>query len=66
MTLQASNEMIATSLGISVRTVHAHVASLLRKIQCENRTQAVVSAIRESLLVPDHTTIVDLARWALH
>jgi DNA-binding CsgD family transcriptional regulator len=41
---------IATILGISPRTVHAHVRSLLGKLHCENRLQLIAS--RFSQLFP--------------
>jgi DNA-binding NarL/FixJ family response regulator len=40
------NSRIANRLGISQRTVRAHVSSLLERLGVENRTQAAVTAVR--------------------
>lgn len=65
MVIYPSNEAIAHAFGVSVRTVHTHVANLLRKMECSNRTQAVVLAMRERLLLPDSEAVVALSGWAL-
>lgn len=48
-----SNEGIATSLGIGVRTVHSHISSILAKLNSPRRTQAVASALRNGLFRPE-------------
>lgn len=50
----ASNAQIATSLNISLETVKSHVKKILQKLQARDRTQAVVIALRASLVnLPD-------------
>jgi len=44
-----SNREVAGELGISPRTVAAHVRSILRKLHLANRTQAALYALREGL-----------------
>lgn len=48
--LGLSNREIGRALGISVETVKEHVQNLLRKIQCSDRTQAAVWAVRNNLV----------------
>jgi len=48
--LGLSNREIARSLEISVETVKEHVQNLLRKINCTDRTQAAVWAVRNELV----------------
>lgn len=44
-----SNKQIATRLGISEHGAKRHVANLLAKLNCPNRTLAVALAVREGL-----------------
>ena len=44
-----SDRKIAASLSISVRTVSTHVHSILTKLAVENRTQAVLYALRSGI-----------------
>ncbi len=48
-----SNKQIARSLGISDQTIKNHVSAILRKINANDRTHAVVVAIREGLISLD-------------
>lgn len=43
-----SNRDVATMLGISEKTVKNHVTSILRKLAVNDRTQAVLHALRKS------------------
>ena len=50
-----SNKDIAASLSISQHTVANHVKSVLRKLAVNNRTQAVLIAMRNSwITLPEH------------
>ena len=44
-----SNQQVATSLGISIRTVTVHVSNLLRKTGSSSRTEAAMWAVRQGL-----------------
>jgi DNA-binding NarL/FixJ family response regulator len=48
-----SNKQIARRLGISEHGAKRHVANVLAKLNCPNRTLAVALAIRYGLLCPD-------------
>lgn len=47
-----SNKEIASSLKITLRTVKAHVSSILVKLNVNDRTQAAVLAVQEKLVEP--------------
>lgn len=56
------NKDIASELGMLEGTVKVHVKSILQKLGVNNRTHAVVSAIRQglipaSLVLPDNQTV---------
>lgn len=53
-----SNKQIAPRMGISEHGVKRHVANILAKLNCSNRTHAVSYAIRLRIL-PDSTTSAD-------
>ena len=44
-----SNQQIGRALAVSENTVRNHVASILAKLQLENRVQAAVRAVRSGL-----------------
>ncbi len=46
-----ANKQIAAALGVSIATAKFHVANILRKLDAENRTQALVSALDRGLLL---------------
>lgn len=50
LTFGQSNKEIADALGISEETVKTHVGHLLSKLRLENRTQAVVYALKHRLV----------------
>ncbi len=50
LALGLSNKEIGQSLSISVETVKEHVQNVLRKIECTDRTQAAVWAVRRGLV----------------
>ena len=41
---------IADDLGITQRTVKFHICNIIRKLEANNRTQAVVLAIKRGLI----------------
>ena len=47
------NREIATSLGISERTIKFHVTAILNKLGADNRAQAVANAARRGILPAD-------------
>jgi DNA-binding CsgD family transcriptional regulator/tetratricopeptide (TPR) repeat protein len=46
----STNQQVADSLHISVRTVNTHMANILNKTGCDNRTAASAFAIQHNLL----------------
>ena len=47
------NKQIAAELGISEQTIKNHVTSILRKLNANARTEAVVVAIKQGLITID-------------
>lgn len=52
-----SNKQIGIELGISDRTVSSHIVSIFKKLGARSRTQAVLYAVREGLIVLNHETM---------
>lgn len=51
MALSKTNKEIAAALFLSESTIKTHVSSLLQKLNCKNRTEAVEKAIELNLLI---------------
>jgi DNA-binding CsgD family transcriptional regulator len=47
-----TNKDIAVRLGISMGTVELHITHILTKLNCENRTQAVLYAVSQGWITP--------------
>ena len=45
-----SNPKIGEELGLSAKTIENHVRSILQKLGANNRTEAVVLAVKNSLM----------------
>ncbi len=45
-----SNKEIAHQMGLSIRTVHSHLASVFTKLKVSSRTQAVLLAMHQGML----------------
>ena len=58
----AANKEIAKSMGLSVRTVEAHLRSIFAKLQVGSRTEAVVFAVKAGLLRLQEVELSDEAR----
>ncbi len=48
----ASDQQIAERFPISINTVKTHVRNILSKLQCRNRHEAALAAIRDGLITP--------------
>lgn len=46
-----SNPQIAAHLKLSIKTIENHVRSILQKLCAKNRTDAVVIAVKRSLII---------------
>jgi DNA-binding CsgD family transcriptional regulator len=57
-----SNQRIAATLWIRVRTVNAHVEHILTKLAAATRTAAAVCAVREGIYVPNTHLACDRLR----
>jgi NarL family two-component system response regulator LiaR len=49
------NKEIARRLGLSIRTVHSHLASIFMKMQVGSRTEAVLLALRQGMITLQDT-----------
>ena len=50
MTDGAQNQEMAKQLFITVNTIKAHVCSILQKLEVEDRTQAVIKALKDNII----------------
>ncbi len=50
-----TNEAIAESMEVGVRTVHTHISNILGKLDCTRRGQATGRAVRNALYRPEGT-----------
>lgn len=55
----AANKDIARSMGLSVRTVEAHMRSIFAKLEVGSRTEAVVFAVKAGLLRLEEVELPD-------
>ena len=55
----AANKEIARSMGLSVRTVEAHVRNIFAKLQVGSRTEAVMLAVKEGILSLEEVKLSD-------
>jgi len=55
----AANKEIARSMGLSVRTVEAHMRSIFAKLEVGSRTEAVVFAVKAGLLRLEEVELPD-------
>ena len=51
----ASNREAATALGVSAKTVEAHLSSVYGKLRVRSRTEAVVAAVRDGIISVDRS-----------
>ena len=64
-----SDKQVARSLGISTRTVNAHVSNLLRKTRLTSRTEAALWAVRHMAIGADRGRLTRPGRimaWRCH
>jgi NarL family two-component system response regulator LiaR len=52
MTRGLNNQEIAAELAIAVATVKFHITNILGKLQVDNRTEAVLKALKHKLVPP--------------
>lgn len=58
----AANKEIARTMGLSVRTVEAHLRTIFAKLMVASRTEAVVLAVKAGLLRLDEVDLLDGSR----
>ncbi len=49
-----TNNQIAKELTVTVHTIKAHVAKILRKLNVANRQQAILIAEKGKIIIPDY------------
>ena len=52
-----TNQEIGDRLGVSLRTIHSHVASAMRKTDTRSRTQLAIHALRAGIVPLDPPSI---------
>jgi len=55
----AANKEIARFMGLSVRTVEAHVRNIFVKLQVGSRTEAVMLAVKQGILRLEEVKLSD-------
>jgi len=50
-----SNSEISDNLYISLNTVKTHIKNIFQKLEVEDRTQAVMTAMKKNIIIEDHT-----------
>lgn len=52
MTRGMANQQIANALGLALPTVKFHITNILAKLAVDNRTEAVLVALKHKLVPP--------------
>ena len=54
-----TNPQIARRLNISIRTVKTYVRHLFEKLDCENRTEAAIKALKQNVIDIEELTLLN-------